>query len=98
MLGGVTLAILAALLCLGASLARPVRRGVDIARLRQTDLDRDPAETKLALLAEWQTMYDANARIAVERRLVLRVSLGLLVVGIAVLVAACAALIVYDFA
>ncbi len=92
-LGGVTLVILAALLCLGASLLRVVRRGVPIAELRQTYLDRDPAETKLALLAEWQAMYEANEAIVAQRVLALRSALVLLVAGIAVLVAASAALI-----
>jgi hypothetical protein len=43
-------------------------------------------------------MYDTNARIVAERRLALQIALVLLVVGIAVLVAACAALIAYDYA
>jgi hypothetical protein len=79
-------------------MTRSVHRGVEIATLRQTYLTRDVAEAKLALLAEWQALYDANEAIVIERRRAVRIALLLLVIGIAVLIAASAALIVYDFA
>jgi hypothetical protein len=98
LLGGATLVILSALLCLVAMMTRTVHRGVEIATLRQTYLTRDVAEAKRALLDEWQALYDANEAIVVERRLAVRIALALLVTGIGVLIAASAALIVYDFA
>ncbi len=94
-LGGVTLVSLAARLGLGASLLRALRRGIPIATLRQSYLDRDPAEAKLALLAQWQALHEANEAIVAQRVLALRTALVLLVAGIAVLVAASAALIAH---